>query len=189
MNYLKNFSTCLVVLAFTGAAWAEIYETTDAQGNPEFTDSPTDEDAKVIDLPETNLANAPTETPQEQEQEQSNPAPAGGPRVVNNNNTVINENGYGSGYDDGEYGDGEYDRARRREGLDREAPLDRDAIPEGLHAETPLDPSAPHEVLDGEPLHEVGDFDEPQRAVDQGAVDQGAVDRGEAHRRVIHHRR
>ncbi len=59
MRFLKTFSTCLVALALHGTAWAEIYETTDAQGNPDFTDSPPDAGAEVINLPETNVIDAP----------------------------------------------------------------------------------------------------------------------------------
>ncbi len=65
MRHLKTFSTCLVVLALHSAAWAEIYETTDAQGNPEFTDSPTGTSAEAIDLQQTNIIDAPPEQPQQ----------------------------------------------------------------------------------------------------------------------------
>ena len=34
MRHLKTLSICLSALALHSAAWAEIYETTDAQGNP-----------------------------------------------------------------------------------------------------------------------------------------------------------
>ena len=51
MRYLRTFSTCLVALALHSAAWAEIYETTDAQGNREFTDSPADEGAQECSSP------------------------------------------------------------------------------------------------------------------------------------------
>jgi hypothetical protein len=163
MNYLKSFSTCLVALALTGTAWAEIYETKDAQGNPVFTDSPAGKGSQVVDLPETNVADAPPDIPDAPEQAEQKPQAAG-------NNNTVNGSEVGEDY----YGGDNYDRAQIREELDRKTPLDRDAIPEGLHAETPLDPSAPHEVLDGEVPHQVGDFDEPQRAMD---------------RRVIHDRR
>jgi len=158
MNYLKSFSTCLLALAFTGTAWAEIYETKDAQGNPVFTDSPAEEGSQVVDLPETNVADAPPDIPRAPEQAEQTPP------AVGNNNVNGNEVGgdyYGGGYDDN------YDRARIRKELDRATPLDNDAIPEKLHAETPINPNAPHEVLDAEVPHTVGDFDEPQRAVDR----------------------
>jgi hypothetical protein len=65
MRHLKTLSTCLAALALHSAAWAEIYETTDAQGNPEFTDSPTGPSAEAIDLQQTNIIDAPPEEPQQ----------------------------------------------------------------------------------------------------------------------------
>jgi hypothetical protein len=46
-----------IAVAVSGVAWAEIYETRDAEGNPVFTDSPTP-DSKVVDLPEANVADS-----------------------------------------------------------------------------------------------------------------------------------
>ena len=46
-----------IAVAGSGVAWAEIYETRDAEGNPVFTDSPTP-DSKVVDLPEANVADS-----------------------------------------------------------------------------------------------------------------------------------
>ena len=64
MRHLRTFSTCLAALALHSAAWAEIYETTDAQGNREFTDSPPGPNAEAIDLQQTNISDAPPEEPQ-----------------------------------------------------------------------------------------------------------------------------
>lgn len=48
--------TCALLLA-SGSAWAEIYETTDSEGNKVFTDSPTGA-AEVVDLPKANIADS-----------------------------------------------------------------------------------------------------------------------------------
>lgn len=159
MHYLKSFSTCLVALALTGTAWAEIYESKDAEGNPVFTDSPAAEGSHVVDLQETNIVDAPSDTPRAPEPAEQQPQSAG-------NSNPVNANKEGAGYYGGGYDDN-YDRAQMRKELDRATPLDHDAIPEGLHAETPINPSAPREVLDAEVPHTVGDFVEPQRAVDR----------------------
>ena len=69
----RIFSAILLTALAHSSAWAEIYETTDSEGNKVFTDAPTS-DAEVVDLPEANVADAveprPTETP--------SPRPAGG---------------------------------------------------------------------------------------------------------------
>ena len=124
MRYLKTVSGCLLAMALHSTTWAQVYETTDAEGNPEFTDSPPTENAEVVDLQETNLADAPA--PEAQEQEQSQPAQQTGeqaPVQVNNN---ININNGGDGYDDDGDVEGAYaeDPALRRE---TERQVERDA--------------------------------------------------------------
>lgn len=69
-------------LVLHSTASAQIYESTDAQGEPEFSDTPT-QGAEVVDLPETNLAEPPAEQPAAPEQtrpahEQGMPASDGG---------------------------------------------------------------------------------------------------------------
>jgi Domain of unknown function (DUF4124) len=131
MMNLKTFSTCLMALALHSTAWAEIYETTDAQGNPEFTDSPPSPGAQVITLPQTNIADAPAPEPQEASAPQSlegEDAPA------QENNTVII-------HDRNDDEDEVYD-----EYLERERAFER------------RDPAAPNEVLDAEAPREVGDY-------------------------------
>jgi hypothetical protein len=115
MKYLRIFSACLVSLALHGAAWAQIYETTDAQGNPDFTDSPADADAEVVNLQETNTVDAP---PPEQQEESQPRTVESGPAPVQENNTVIIHDNDNDGYDDGD------DLARQRalDGMDRGAP-------------------------------------------------------------------
>ena len=142
MTYLKTFSTCLVALALHSPAWAQIYETTDAQGNPDFTDSPGNADAEVVNLPETNVIDAP---PPEQQQESQIQTLEPGPAPVQENNTVIIHDNDNDGYDDGD------DLARQRalDGMDRVAP--------GVVGNPGYD--APREVGDSEAQmpREVGD--------------------------------
>jgi hypothetical protein len=118
MRYLKTFSTCLVALVLHSAAWAQVYETKDAEGNVEFTDAPTDADAEVINLQETNTVDAP---PPEQQEDSQPQTVESGPAPVQENNTVIIHDNDNDGYDDGVYGD---DLARQRalDGMDRVAP-------------------------------------------------------------------
>jgi len=115
MKYLRTFSACLVSLTLHSAAWAQIYETTDAQGNPDFTDSPPDAGAEVVNLPETNIIDAP---PPEQREESQTQTVESGPAPVQENKTVIVHDNDNDGYDDGD------DLARQREldGMDRVAP-------------------------------------------------------------------
>jgi len=119
MSYLKTLSTCMVAFALHSAAWAQIYETRDAEGNVQFTDSPVDADAEVVNLPETNLADAP---PPEQQEESQPQAVESGPAPVQEQNTVIlHDDNDNDRYDDGVYDD---DLARQRalDGMDRVAP-------------------------------------------------------------------
>jgi hypothetical protein len=128
MRNLRTFLTCLVALALHSAAWAEIYETTDAQGNTEFTDSPADEGAEVVELQQTNLADAPQ--PEAQTEEQAETVAVEQQPVGENNTIIIHDGNDNDGYDDS---------------LARERALNE------------LDPAAPREVLDGEAPREIGD--------------------------------
>jgi hypothetical protein len=64
MKTLETISTCLLALALHNTAWAEIYEIKDAEGNTEFTDAPPEDNAKEIDLQQTNIVDAPPSVPQ-----------------------------------------------------------------------------------------------------------------------------
>lgn len=154
MKQLRILSIALVTLALHGVAWAEIYETKDAEGNTEFTDSPPSEDAKVIDLQQTNIVDAPAPDPEGESQDTGQPpadAPAGAPVVENNIN--IEREGYEGGvYPDGVYPEGVYRDGEYPEGVDERA-LRRD------EAVDRADPDAPREVGDSEAQmrREVGD--------------------------------
>jgi hypothetical protein len=132
MRPLKTISTCLLALALHSAAWAEIYETTDAQGNPEFTDSPPRPNAEAIDLPQTNIIDAPPAESQE----------VAAPQTVVDEQAPAQENRTVIIHDGNNNEDEVYDDYLRRERA-----FDR------------MDPAAPDEVLDGEAPREVGDSD------------------------------
>jgi len=147
MGHLKTVSICLLAFALHGTAWAEIYETKDAEGNTEFTDSPPAENAEVVDLPPTNIVDAPAPEPQDGSPDAAQPAAVGGQAPVVENNIVIHRDGYDDGvYEDGDYDDGEYDDVDRRE-LRRTEAVNR------------ADPDAPDEVGDSQSQmpREVGD--------------------------------
>jgi hypothetical protein len=158
MRHLRIITICLVALALHGKAWAQIYETKDAQGNTEFTDSPPSENAKEIDLQQTNIADAPAPAPEDVSQGQTQPDAAVGQQPsVDENNVVIERDGYDDGvYGDGAYVDGADERALRREDAVRRA-----------------DPDAPHEVGDSE-------MDMPREVGDTAAQERREVGDSEA---------
>jgi hypothetical protein len=162
---LKTFSACLVALALNSAAWGEIYETTDAAGNPEFTNSPPEANAtsKVIEIPQTNEVDTPQPQTQWQEQEQQPDAMVENQQPEKNNNTVIIDN---------PNADNVYDQARvKQQEFER------------------MNPAAPHEVLNTEAPHQVGDFpSEMPREVDDAASQNEDIYHPAEHR-TIHHRR
>jgi len=66
MKYPVTFTAgLLLLLATQGAAWAEIYKTTDADGNPVFTDAPVDASSSAVELPQTNISDAPPQAPED----------------------------------------------------------------------------------------------------------------------------
>jgi hypothetical protein len=62
-------------LALQGTAIAEIYESTDTEGVPEFSDTPT-AGAEVVDLQKTNVADEPPDIPEAPQEEAARPAAA-----------------------------------------------------------------------------------------------------------------
>jgi|GEM_PF-733117 hypothetical protein len=135
MTQLKTFSTCLLALALHSAAWAEIYETTDAQGNPEFTDSPPRPNSEVIDLQQTNIIDAPAPEPQDEFASQSMDGEAmGGEEAPEQDNRTVIINDRNDDQDD------VYDAYQKQE-----------------RAFERRDPATPDEVLNAEAPREVGD--------------------------------
>jgi hypothetical protein len=166
MKTLGTISTCLLALALNNTAWAEIYEVKDAEGNTEFTNAPSQDNAKEIDLQQTNIADAPPPVPPSAPQSEEGAAEAAATSSHGNQPAIVN----GGNVNDA---DEEYVRKERQF--------------------EEMDPSAPHEVLDAEAPHEVGDFPEenmPQEIGDSPEVynDGGdPVDEGRVRHRVIHH--
>ena len=123
-------------LVLSGGAWAEIYETTDSEGNKVFTDTPTQE-AEVVDLPEANIADAVKPAPRPEPE--AAPAPGAATPAQPQQK------------DDGVYIIGDTHNERLEEKIARERRQ------EVLDAESPhevLDAEAPREVLDAEQRHE-----------------------------------
>ncbi|MEH6634254.1 MAG: DUF4124 domain-containing protein [Halioglobus sp.] len=78
MKYPTLFLACLLTMALSTIAHAEIYETKDAEGNPVFTDTPTAAAEKVV-LPTENIADA-VKVP---------PAPPAGPGAKEHSNVSV----------------------------------------------------------------------------------------------------
>ena len=167
VRYLKTFSACLIALALNSAAWGEIYETTDAEGNPEFTNSPPEANAtsKVIEVQQTNVVDTPQPQTQGQwqEQEQQPDGMVENQQPEKNNNTVIIDNPNANNV---------YDQA-----LVKQQAFER------------MNPAAPHQVLNAEAPDQVGDFpSEMPREVDDATSQTEDVYKPAEHR-TIHHRR
>ena len=166
MRCLKTFSACLIGLALNSAAWGEIYEATDAEGNPEFTNSPPEANAtsKVIEVPQTNVVDTPQPQTQGQwqEQEQQPDAMVENQQPEKNNNTVIIDNPNANNV---------YDQARVKQ-----------------RAFERMNPAAPHEVLNTEAPHQVGDFPSQMPREVKDAVSQTEDVYNPAEHRTIHHR-
>ena len=119
--------TCVLLLA-SCSAWAEIYETTDNQGNKVFTDTPTAE-AEVVDLPEANIADS----------VKSAPAPPASPArtkttpAAGHSGKVDDDGVYIIGNQRNERVEEKVARERRQNVLEGEAP--REALDAGHRAE------------------------------------------------------
>ena len=74
-----NIARCVLfgtfVLALQGSASAQIYESTDAEGVPEFSDTPST-GSEVVDLQQTNIVDEPPVIPEAPQAEAARPAPA-----------------------------------------------------------------------------------------------------------------
>lgn len=74
MNIAKCFLFGTLALALHGTVSAQIYESTDAEGVPDFSDTPS-VGSEVVDLPQTNIVDAPPEIPEAPPVEAARPAP------------------------------------------------------------------------------------------------------------------
>jgi hypothetical protein len=68
--------TIFLVLLLGNSAWAEIYKTTDKEGNTVFTDAPPTEGSEVVDLPEANIADSVEPAPRPAIEQTPAPQPA-----------------------------------------------------------------------------------------------------------------
>ena len=135
MNSIVRKLTCVLLLA-SCSAWAEIYETTDSEGNKVFTDTPT-EAAEVVDLPEANIADsvkpAPTPPTRPASPARTTTTPAAG-----HSGKVDDDGVYIIGNERNERVEEKVARERRHNVLDGEAPkevLDAGHRAEGADAE------------------------------------------------------
>lgn len=137
MKYLNALSIGLILAITHGATWAQIYETKDKKGNPVFSDEPVNSDSSVVDLTETNIADAPPPPPAAAE----TTLKPGADEVPQPGNEPVVIDGANPSKELGEQSE------RLQEDYDRR------------------EPNAPHEVLDAEPRHEVMDA-EPRHVVE-----------------------
>ena len=101
MKLAKTLLLGVFGLALQGTATAQIYESKDAEGVPEFSDTPT-AGSEVVDLQKTNLADEPPDIPIAPPEENVRPAAAAAPSAVGepvnevyqgyNNNNNDNDN-------------------------------------------------------------------------------------------------
>lgn len=127
MRSLVTFTLGIALLLAQGSILAQIYETTDAAGNPVYTDAPVDSSSQEVGLPATNIADA------------LSPAP----EIGNSDDTGVVEPGPAAPSGKETFQDpnaAEWKERTRR-----------------VREEAGRDPSKPHEVLDAEPRHEVKD--------------------------------
>ena len=92
MNISTGFLVCVATLVFSHASFAEIYETTDAQGNKVFTDTPTNVGGKSVELTTTNIADPVKDMPQSTSRaapKTATPAPAGQEQGESQGDVVI----------------------------------------------------------------------------------------------------
>jgi len=75
MNIAQSILFGTLTLALHGIVNAQIYESTDAEGVPEFSDTPS-AGSEVVDLQQTNIADDPPVIPEAPQAEVARPAPA-----------------------------------------------------------------------------------------------------------------
>lgn len=113
MKYSKLLAGGLLALLVQVSANAQVYESEDAEGVPEFSDAPTP-GAEVVDIPSTNLMDAP--------EAETAPAPAAPPQSAPIAGDGDGDTGAGEGEGVYYYGGGDDEddvRAQRREDAER----------------------------------------------------------------------
>lgn len=140
----KLIARTLLILLLSSAAFAEIYETTDEQGNTVFTDTPSRE-AEVVDLPEANIADSVEPAPRPA-------AEAAPPRSPSSTKQQATDNDAGEEDEDNVYIIGDNYDERLEEKAARER---RQEVLEG---------ERPHEVLDADPPRDIREADRVDHA-------------------------
>jgi hypothetical protein len=143
MKYLREVSVGLVLATVPAAAWAQIYESTDKQGNPVFSDAPLGGGSSVVDLTNTNIADAPGPAPTEE----TSDTPAEKETAAKNNDRPAYQDPNAELWED---------RVERRKEFER---MDASSKPHGV-----LDAEPRREVRDAELRREVQDA-QPRREV------------------------
>jgi len=117
MKHVMLQVACTLLLAGT-SAWAEVYETTDSDGNKVFTDTPTGA-SKIVELQKPNIADgvetSPTPFPPTAPSDSAPPAGPQGSQPENDREYIVGD----------QYNDRAEDavaRERRREALDGDRP-------------------------------------------------------------------
>lgn len=164
------FSAYLMALALNGAAWGEIYETTDAEGNPEFTNSPPEANtaSQIIKIQQTNVVDAP-------QLESQTPGSGSGHTQEQQPDTV--ESNY---------------HPQKSNAVIIDNPNANDAYDQALikqQAFERMNPAAPHQVLNAEAPHQVGDFSSETPSGADDTTLQAEDIYNPAEHRTIHHRR
>jgi hypothetical protein len=145
MKYLNSLVFGVALLAAHNSVFADIYKTTDAEGNTVFTDSPDEPGASRVELRETNTADAPPPAPEmgdtapDTSDNQAQHAPPGTPTYQDPNAGLYEE------------------RERRIREEESRDPSTRHEVRDAEPRHEVRDAEPRHEVRDAEPRHEVGD--------------------------------
>ena len=162
MKYPITFIAGLVLLAVQGATRAQVYETTDAEGNPVFTDTPVDASSSQVEMRETNIADAPPPAPEDG----ASPTPAGDQAPATTDRTGTFRDPDAELYEERER------RVRAEERHDTSTPYETEggAAPHetegGVRRHETMDGAAPRETEDGALPRETEDGAAPHETED-----------------------
>jgi hypothetical protein len=88
MKFSITTLTCVLVMALSVIARADIYESKDAEGNPVFTDTPTTGVVEKIDLPQENIADS-VKVPPEAEAAKTSVSPSTAKETTGHGNVIV----------------------------------------------------------------------------------------------------
>jgi hypothetical protein len=141
---LSVISTTVFSVLLGASAWAEIYETTDEEGNTVFSDVPTRE-SQLVDLPEANIADSVERPPQPATKSVPSPQPASSQTQRQSTSEAEDD-------DDDVYLIGDSYDKRLEEKMAKER---RQEVLEG---------ERPHEVLGADPPRDMGEAGKLEKA-------------------------